>query len=70
MKQEKKMNQFKLTRNEEIILMLDKKFRDEESIAMQFADCDGFCIVKKTKCIRIYAGDKRAGRIITEILFN
>lgn len=62
------MNDFKLTRNEEMVLMLHFKFRSDDP-SISFTDCDGFCIVRKTNCIRIYTGGKR-GKVITEILFN
>ena len=62
------MEEFKLTKNEEIILMLHFKFRSDDP-SISFTDCNGFCIVRKTNCIRVYAGDKRSN-VISEILFN
>jgi len=62
------MKQIKLTRNEEILLMLHFSFRNDDPRIM-FNDCDGFCIVVKTNCIRVYAGNKSKD-VISEILFN
>jgi len=60
------MKKIKLSKLEEIVLLLHSMSRDDSPVKI-FCDCDGFCITQKVNCIRVYGHEPNN---ITEILFN